>query len=402
MPSIGVIGAGVMGSGIAQLAASHGCDVVLTDVSEAVVRKGLENIAKNLDRLVEKNKLTPEQKQQIVSRLHAATSPKDSAPCELVIEAVAEKMDIKLAALGAIKPEVGLQTIFASNTSSLSISQIGEKLGDARRVVGMHFFNPATIMPLVEVVQGKESDPKAADRVAEIARSWGKSVVRAKDTPGFIVNRVARGYYLESLRMLEEGIAGIEEIDRTMRDLSGFRMGPFELMDLVGIDVNYGVSDSVWQQLGQPARLMPNPIQADLYQKGRLGRKTKSGFYSYETEPPRPAVAVEAKKFTVSPEVRDAVQEVVNRATSTPGTELQNYMFSRALIAILNEAALAFDDGVATRADIDTAMRLGTNYPRGPWEWIDKIGVERCHRLLRALNSSVTDGRFAPAKSLSK
>jgi 3-hydroxybutyryl-CoA dehydrogenase len=402
MASVGVIGAGLMGSGIAQLAASHGCTVVLSDVSEEVVRKGVSGIAKALDRQVEKNKLSTAERDQIIGRIQIATSPADFRSSDLVIEAVAEKLDIKLGALGAVKRHVGPQTVFASNTSSLSISQIGEGLGEARRVVGMHFFNPAPIMPLVEIIQGKQSDPSNVERVAEIARGWGKTVVHAKDTPGFVVNRVARGYYLESLRMLGEGIAGVEEIDRIMRDLGGFRMGPFELMDLVGIDVNYSVSESVWQQLGKPARLMPNPIQADLYQKGELGRKSKRGFYAYDSEPPAAIVKLPHKELSLAPEVAEAVQRFSVAAAAKPGTTLQSYVFARPLIAILNEAAFTFDDGVATKADIDTAMRLGTNYPRGPWAWIDKIGVANSRRLLQALNSSVGDGRFAPAKSLSE
>lgn len=402
MTSVGVIGAGVMGSGIAQLAATHGSEVVLTDVSPAVVQKAIDAIAKNLDRLVEKKKLTADQKQQILARVHAASSPEDFAPVDLVIEAVAERLDIKLAALGAVKQHVSQRTLFASNTSSLSISQIGEGLGEAGRLVGMHFFNPAPIMPLVEVIQGRESDITALERVAEIARGWGKTVVRAKDTPGFIVNRVARGYYLESLRLLGEGIAGVEEIDQTMRDLGGFRMGPFELMDLVGIDVNYSVSDSVWQQLGKPARLMPNPIQADLYQKGELGRKSKRGFYAYDSDPPVPAVKLPPKELVIGPELGHAVETFAGAAALKPGSPVQNYVFSRPLIAILNEAALAFDDGVATKPDIDTAMRFGTNYPRGPWEWIDKIGEVNCRRLLQALNSSVADRRFTLARSLNE
>jgi 3-hydroxybutyryl-CoA dehydrogenase len=402
MTSVGVIGAGVMGSGIAQLAASHACAVVLSDVSEDVVRKGVSSIAKALDRQVEKKKLSAAERDQIIGRIQIAASPADFKTSDLVIEAVAEKLEIKLAAFGAIKPHVGRETVFASNTSSLSISQIGAGLGEPRRVVGMHFFNPAPVMPLVEIIKGKESDPSAVERVADIARGWGKTVVHAKDTPGFIVNRVARGYYLESLRMLSEGIAGVEEIDRIMRDRGGFRMGPFELMDLVGIDVNYSVSESVWQQLGKPARLRPNPIQANLYQRGELGRKSKRGFFAYDSDPPAPTVKSPHKELSVAPDVAEAVQTFASAAATKPGTALQNYVFSRPLIAILNEAAFAFDDGVATKADIDTAMRLGTNYPRGPWEWIAKIGVENCRRLLQALNSSVGDGRFTAAKSLSE
>jgi 3-hydroxybutyryl-CoA dehydrogenase len=265
----------------------------------------------------------------------------------------------------------------------------------------MHFFNPAPLMPLVEVIRGAESDPALVDQVAAVARSWGKTVVRAKDTPGFIVNRVARGYYLEALRLLGEGVAGLDVIDHTMRELGRFRLGPFELMDLVGIDINYSVSVSVWEQLGKPARLTPHPIQADLYQRGQLGRKTKRGFYSYEKEPPVPAMQAEQKPLPIPVAVREAVAAFVARATDRQGTDTENYLFARILVTIMNEAAHAFDDGVATKDDINTAMRLGTSYPRGPLEWAEQVGTDRCARLLRALNETVIDDRFRPARSLS-
>jgi len=264
----------------------------------------------------------------------------------------------------------------------------------------MHFFNPPVLMPLVEVIAGAESDGRVVEQVAALARAWGKTVVRAKDTPGFIVNRVARGYYLEALRMLGEGVAGIDEIDRTMKQLGGFKLGPFELMDLVGIDVNYSVSTSVWEQLGRPARLTPHPIQADLRQRGQLGRKTKRGFYDYATEPPAPAAPVERRPLELPDAVRDTVAAFVQRATERPGTEIENYVFARILATIINEAALALDEGVASRPDIDTAMRLGTNYPRGPLEWAEKIGSNECGRMLLALNATVGDERFRPAALL--
>jgi 3-hydroxybutyryl-CoA dehydrogenase len=224
--------------------------------------------------------------------------------------------------------------------------------------------------------------------------------VRAKDTPGFIVNRVARGYYLEALRMLGEGVAAIDEIDRAMRQLGGFRMGPFELIDLVGIDTNYSVSTSVWEQMGRPARLTPHPIQADLLQRGQLGRKTKRGFYNYESESPLPLVRLERKALQLPDEVREAVAAFVSRATAQPSEELDSYIFARILATVINEAALESDEGVATKEDIDTAMRLGMNYPRGPLEWAEQIGYERCGKMLMALNGTATDDRFRPARRL--
>ncbi len=397
MTTVGVVGAGVMGAGIAQVAAMHGCTVRLLDVSAAVVHKALGGIAKNLDRLVEKGKLPTAEREATVQRLHAAAAPEDLAACDLVIEAVSEDLQVKTKVLGPIVQAAGPNTVFASNTSSLSVTQIGRSVGVSRRLAGMHFFNPAPLMPLVEVIAGQDTEPTVMDRVAALATAWGKTVVRAKDTPGFIVNRVARGYYLEALRLVGDGVAGIDEMDRAMRQLGGFRMGPFELMDLVGIDVNYSVSCSVWEQMGRPARLTPHPIQADLFQRGQLGRKTKRGFYAHEADPPTPVVQVERKPFTLPTRLREATAAFVERAATRAGTEVENYVFARILVTVLNEATLALEEGVATKEDIDTAMRLGTNYPRGPLEWAEQIGYDRCGRMLLALNETVTDDRFRPA-----
>jgi 3-hydroxybutyryl-CoA dehydrogenase len=399
-PTVGIIGAGVMGAGIAQLAAGHGSDVRLLDVSVGVVRNAVAGIANALVRLVEKGKLTEAERKATLGRLRVAFGPADLASCQLVIEAVAEKLDVKLDVFQNVKAHTASDTIFASNTSSLSITALGRALGESRRMVGMHFFNPAAVMPLVEVINGEETDPAVADQVANLARAWGKTVVRASDRPGFIVNRVARGYYLEALRMLGEGIAPLDEIDRVLRDLGGFRMGPFGVMDLVGIDVNYGVSESVWQQLGRPARLRPHPLQAGLLARGDLGRKTRRGFYDYSIDPSAPVVSAERKPFQPSQAVQAAAEAFTDQATGRHGTPREDYIFSRTLVTIINEAALALDEEVASAADIDTAMRLGTNYPKGPLEWASIIGKGRCRDLLSALNDEAPDGRFTPARSL--
>jgi 3-hydroxybutyryl-CoA dehydrogenase len=400
MTTVGILGAGIMGAGIAQVAATHGCLVQLLDVEEDLLRRAINGITDRLGRLVQKGTLTAEEFYRITSRIGTTTQPAHLDRCDLVIEAVTEKLAIKVQILETVKQWVGPETIFASNTSSLSITTIGRALGESRRLVGMHFFTPAPLMPLVEVIAGADSDPAVVEQVAALARSWDKTVVRAKDTPGFIVNRVARGYYLESLRLLGEGVASLDEIDRTMKQLGGFRLGPFELMDLVGIDVNYSVTCSVWEQLGRPTRMTPHPIQADLYQRGQLGRKTKRGFYDYATDPPAPAVSVERRPLELPEVVCAAVQSFTERATSQPRTEAENYIYARVLVTVLNEAALLLDEGVASREDIDTAMRLGTNYPRGPLEWTDAIGSAVCGKMLWALNATVQDDRFRPVKSL--
>jgi 3-hydroxybutyryl-CoA dehydrogenase len=397
MTRVGILGAGTMGAGIAQVAASHGCAVDLVDVRPEVVRRALDDIAKRLDRLVDKGQMAPADRDQARQRLRPADGPEALASCDLVLEAVPEDLDVKTSLLRPIAERAGPDTVFASNTSSLSITRIGRAIGAGPRTVGMHFFNPATLLPLVEVIAGADTDPAVAARAADLARSWGKTVVRAKDTPGFIVNRVARGYYLEALRLLGEGVAGVDTIDRVMKQLGGLRLGPFELMDLVGLDVNYGVSTSVWEQLGRPARLTPHPIQAELRDRGRLGRKTGRGFYDYSKDPPAPDVPAPARPPELPEAVRQAADDFARRASERPGSGLENYVFARILATVLNEAALALDEGVASSEDIDTAMRLGTNYPRGPLEWAGAIGRAHCGKMLEALNAAALDGRFAPA-----
>jgi 3-hydroxybutyryl-CoA dehydrogenase len=392
-----------MGSGIAQVAAQAGWDVLLRDVDPALVRRQIDKIAQQLEKLVERGKLAPDARAAALARIRVADSPAALGPCELVIEAIIEDLEIKAQALAPLAAIVGPPAIFATNTSSLSVSTLARRAAEvagtpiAPRVVGMHFFNPVPLLPLVEIIAGERTRADVVARAAQIATSWGKTVVHAKDTPGFIVNRVARGYYLEALRMLGEGVAGIDEIDRSFKHLSGFRMGPFELMDLIGIDVNYNVTLSVWEQLGRPPRLAPHPIQRQLFDAGHFGRKTQRGFYSYASEPPLPAVVVPRQSFELPAKLYQAVRRCADAATQTPGSITEQYVFTRILATIINEAALLHDEGAASIEDIDTAMKLGTNYPKGPLEWAVQIGRRTVAGLLRALNETFTDDRFAPA-----
>jgi 3-hydroxybutyryl-CoA dehydrogenase len=264
----------------------------------------------------------------------------------------------------------------------------------------MHFFNPAPIMSLVEIIVGGRSAAAAVEAGFTAATSWGKTAVRAKDTPGFIVNRVARGYYLEALRLLGEGVAGIDEIDNVMRVHGGFKMGPFELMDLVGLDVNLAVSTSIWQQMGRHPRFTPHEIQQKCVEQGSLGRKTGQGFYAYKTGVPRvSAYPVDRRSFQLSPLLSGAVRAFAERAGARNAGSTEQYVFARILSAILNEAALALDEGVASREDIDIAMQKGTNYPKGPLAWTDEIGPRTVRGLLKAVNDGVGDKRYAPAQS---
>lgn len=399
MPSVGIIGTGTMGAGIAQVAALAGWTAELLDVSEQVAAGAAAGVRRQLDRLVEKGKLSPAARDAAAARLVVAGGPRALSGCELVIEAVVENLDAKCRVLRDLRANLPPDTILATNTSSLSVGAIGQGCGAPQMTVGMHFFNPVPLMPLVEIIAGERTAGPVVQRAAEIARLWGKTVVHAKDTPGFIVNRVARGYYLESLRMLGEGIAGVDEIDRTMRSLGGFRMGPFELMDLIGIDVNYTVSVSVYEQLGRPARLAPHPLQRELLDAGRLGRKTQRGFYLYGEEgaAPMPAVAVDRRSFHVPPTLYEFVRRFNEKAAREIGSATEQYVYARVLAVVMNEAALLADERGATPEDIDTAMRLATGYPHGPLEWAEQTGRHTVAGLLRALNESVEDRRFAPA-----
>lgn len=383
-----------MGAGIAQVAITRGFPVVLLDVDEDTAKAGVVSVLQRIDRLVEKGRLTPQERDEAAALLQHAASPADLAQCDLVIEAIVESLQAKTAVLKELLPHLKQDAIIASNTSSLSINAIGQAISQPQRVVGMHFFNPAPLMPLVEVIQGKHSDPKALQRVILIAEAMGKTIAKANDTPGFIVNRVARPYYLEAWRILEDQYAGVDEIDEAMRSLGGFRMGPFELTDLIGQDVNTATTDSVWQALGRPDRLTPSKLQQQLVADGFLGRKTGRGAYHHGDDA-TPAITIQRRQLKLSERLHDAVERFAERATDQIGSPLEKYIFARILIAIINEAAWALTDGVADQRNIDLAMRLGTNYPKGPFEWAEQIGFEACGELLESLNDSVNDNRFA-------
>ncbi|HEY3246362.1 MAG TPA: 3-hydroxyacyl-CoA dehydrogenase NAD-binding domain-containing protein [Phycisphaerae bacterium] len=400
MRNIAVIGAGTMGAGIAQVAAAHGCNVYLLDVSREVLDRALTSIGEWLARAVAKGKLTAAERDATLARVIPTEQMRALSAVELAIEAVVERLDVKRQIFQALEAHTPGSAVFATNTSSLSVSKIADTVSDPTRVIGLHFFNPAPLMPLVEVIAGIKSDPEVLDSATQIVRSWGKVTVRAKDTPGFVVNRVARGFYLEALRMLGEGVADIQAIDASMRDLGGFKMGPFELMDLVGLDINYAVSTSVWEQLGRPPNLTPHPIQQQLVEQKRLGRKTGRGFYRYDTRTPAPDVQPEGSARPPPGAVMLAVQAFCARATERSAADAQKYIFARILATIMNEATLAFDEAVATADDIDIAMEQGANYPLGPLKWAQRIGRPAVVALLEALNAASADKRFTPAASL--
>ncbi len=277
MTTICICGAGTMGNGIAQVAATAGFKTILYDVSDGILQKAKAKIENDLQRLVDKQKITSEKRQSILQQL-AFTSYENDCVADVIIEAVIEKLEVKISLFNQLASFNSHQTIFATNTSSLSISSIAKEVTRPERVAGLHFFNPAPIMKLVEVVKGDQTSDETISKLIELTKVFGKTPVVCKDAPGFIVNRVARPYYIESLRLVEEGIADFETIDRLLES-KGFKMGPFKLMDLIGNDVNYAVSCSVYEQLNKPERLKPSYIQKEKVEKGELGKKTGKGYF---------------------------------------------------------------------------------------------------------------------------
>jgi 3-hydroxybutyryl-CoA dehydrogenase len=350
-PIIGVVGAGIMGSGIAQVALEAGHEVVVHDIDEVALAGGRDRIAEGLTRRAARAVPDPSGIDDWVdarlARLRETVVLEQLGDeADVVIEAALESLDLKQTIFRTLDAAADAATILASNTSALSIASIAAATTHPERVIGLHFFNPAPLMALVEVVAGPATDPGIADAAETLVASWGKTPVRSTDSPGFIVNRVNRPFTLQALRMLEAGAAPIEVIDQAMRD-AGFPLGPFELMDLTGIDVTFAASTAIWERLGRPDRLRPSAIQERLIEEGHLGRKTGQGFYRY----------VDGRRANGEAAGDD-------RTSAPDPARIRNEILG----AIDAEAAFALADGVASRADIDLAMRLGASHPVGPFE----------------------------------
>jgi 3-hydroxybutyryl-CoA dehydrogenase len=371
--TIGVLGAGAMGRGIAQLAAQRGQQVVLADNHIDPLDKARDAHRTAFAREVEKGRLTAEAAATAQSAIrYEIASPAAGqaafAPCDLVIEAVIEDLEIKQQLFRMIEAVVRPETILASNTSSLSIAAIGAKCKDASRVCGIHFFNPAPVMPLVEIVSAITTAPHVASAARSIVESWGKVAVVAADTPGFIVNRVARPYYGESLRIYEEGIADVATIDWALKEIGGFKMGPFELMDFIGNDVNYAVTCSVFEAMYYDPRYRPAITQRRLVEAGLLGRKAQRGYYDYRDGALAPQPAKDAALG----------QQIVDRV----------------IAMLVNEAAEALNLRIASAADLDLAMTRGVNYPKGLLAWGDEIGAATVVARLDALRAEYGEERY--------
>ena len=283
MDIIGILGAGTMGAGIAQVAAGHGHNVVLYDVQAQFAQRGMERIRQGLARAVKKSQLTPQEMDTTLSHLWTTTDLSDLHTATIVIEAVPEELALKRDIFHALDHLCCPETILCSNTSSLSIAALAGATERADRVAGLHFFNPAPVMPLIEVVRADSTSDETISRLIDLARRWGKTPVVVKDTPGFIVNRVARPFYAEALRLLDHGVASVETIDRIVR-AAGFKLGPFELLDLIGLDVNFAVTQSIYTAFFHEPRFKPHPIQQRMVEAKRLGRKTVFCFDAYPTE----------------------------------------------------------------------------------------------------------------------
>jgi 3-hydroxybutyryl-CoA dehydrogenase len=367
---VGVIGAGTMGAGIAQVIAQNGDEVILIDLNEDILEKAKQGHEKIFNRLVEKGSLTADECANLLQKIFYQQNFNSLGNASLVIEAIVENLDIKRKVFEELEHIVPESCILASNTSSLSIASIGSCLKYSGRVIGLHFFNPAPLMPLVEIIPAVQTSDDTISKSAEWVDNWKKTGVLCKDTPGFIVNRVARPFYGEALRIYEEGIADFATIDWAMTTIGGFKMGPFTLMDYIGNDVNYTVTETVFTAFYFDPRFKPSFTQKRHKEAGFYGRKTGRGFYNYAAD----ATAIVPKQ----------------------DNELGKYIFERILVMLINEAADAVFMNVASEKDVDLAMTKGVNYPKGLLQWANEFGIEKVLSKLASLFEEYGEDRYRP------
>jgi 3-hydroxybutyryl-CoA dehydrogenase len=365
---IGVIGSGTMGIGIAQVAATYGHEVILIDSSIDALNNSKLEVEKTFSKLVAKNKFSQQEVLDILNKINFTSDFDALHNCDLVIEAVVENLNIKQQLFKNLEEKVNPNTLIATNTSSLSVTSIAAICGNPERVLGTHFFNPAPIMPLVEIVPSILTSSEVVQNVKTLISEWGKTTVIVKDTPGFIVNRVARPFYGEALRILEEGIANITTIDWAMKEFGNFKMGPFELMDFIGNDINYKVTETVFEQFYFDPRFKPSITQKRMVEANLLGRKNGKGFYDYSEN---------------SIESESIIDESIGKE-----------VFFRILAMLVNEAADAVFMNIASKVDIDLAMTKGTNYPKGLLRWADEIGLNKIVGTLNNLYETYREDRY--------
>ena len=381
MMKVGIIGSGTMGSGIAQVAATSGCQVNLFDANRAVLEKSKISLEKILIRLIEKGRIDTSEKNRIQSNINYVDSLEKLSDSDLIIEAIIENLEIKKKVFSELETMVSDDCIIASNTSSLSIASIAASLKNPKRCVGIHFFNPAPLMKLVEVIPAIQTSYETLEKSIDTISSWGKTVAIAKDTPGFIVNRVARPFYSEALRIYEEGVASFQAIDNSLKNLGGFRMGPFELMDFIGNDVNFTVTETVFKSFFFDPRYKPSFIQKRFAEAGYLGRKSGIGFYEYD------------KNNQIVP---------LDKNESKIDSTLSQLIFDRVLVMLINEAADTLFWNIATAMDIDNAMTKGVNYPKGLLAWADEKGIDWCVNQMDQLYDEYREDRYRCSPILRK
>ena len=370
-----------MGSGIAQVAATAGCKVMLYDTNTNALEKAKASLENILRRLLTKGRIDENEKQRIQDNINYVDSLSAFKEADLTIEAIVENLEIKQKLFKELETYVSQSCIIASNTSSLSIASIASALQKPDRCIGIHFFNPAPLMRLVEVIPAIQTSKQTLDKAVQIISDWKKTVAVAKDTPGFIVNRVARPFYSEALKIYEEGLADFATIDKSLKSLGGFRMGPFELMDFIGNDVNYTVTETVFTAFYFDPRYKPSFTQKRLSEAGYLGRKTAKGYYNYDDN----GRMLSSEDIDVSDD-----QELAQR------------IFDRVLVMLINEAADALFLNIASAQDIDNAMTKGVNYPKGLLAWADEKGIDWCVSKIDELYHEYHEDRYRCSPLLRK